>query len=662
MKKVKYIISFFLLSLSLILNCELYQSYLESCTINFYYIMAEYLPTDECEVNVCQAIKNKSNEYNVKPFAITKDVKSAFTSEITIYAENETAKALKDEYGIFQGEFKSIFSGKTTVNIKSMDEFTADENVPWRNFYFVGEIENIVNLRENIEDDGYFVSDSVLGEERNINQYAVIGVWVLVCVVLFLLTMLDIQFQKKENFVRISLGKAAGKLIIKNIIADLTVLVLMFMLIKFVLSLFAYTGYKSKLTFLLFAVTLVLNSLLYLSMLNYNYKQVLYGANIKNGLLSNCYVIKAISMMITVAVFSANITLLYENISLLSQYHKVDTFKNYQFVNIAQYGDSDENLMPGTDAFLYLNRKNEICYSIAGITSDNISLIIVDKKSAEVLMELSKDEIDSIPGDYRVYYPKNDNIKKKFAEDMYEHGLDYVLPLKSETKGDCVAYSGNKTGIYFNFNVGEFDESISGFFVVKQPVFLVCNFDKEMFGKNEDDIDFIDFCNVMYLVTENDINEMVESLDSLKGCRIDSMPVVERCNEYRSNIERTILLSFVISVFMLFLEIAIISTIIRLEYTINATELALKKVLGYSIYKRNSMIFKLNIFSALIGIITVIVATLMAKFAEILGLSHWYSVVVAGIILLLIEWPVMIFYIVKTEKVNVAKILKGGSL
>ena len=80
-------------------------------------------------------------------------------------------------------------------------------------------------------------------------------------------------------------------------------------------------------------------------------------------------------------------------------------------------------------------------------------------------------------------------------------------------------------------------------------------------------------------------------------------------------------------------------------------------LLNYSL-----LIFLLNLFAALIGVLTVVVAALMASFAKLLGLSQWYTVVLAGVGLLVLEWPVMLYYINKTEKTNIPKILKGGSL
>lgn len=54
--------------------------------------------------------------------------------------------------------------------------------------------------------------------------------------------------------------------------------------------------------------------------------------------------------------------------------------------------------------------------------------------------------------------------------------------------------------------------------------------------------------------------------------------------------------------------------------------------------------------------------TNMASVSKIISSTQLYVIVLVGVAILFLELPIIVSYINKTEKANVAKILKGGSL
>ncbi|MOA42730.1 hypothetical protein D3C78_1648030 [compost metagenome] len=107
---------------------------------------------------------------------------------------------------------------------------------------------------------------------------------------------------------------------------------------------------------------------------------------------------------------------------------------------------------------------------------------------------------------------------------------------------------------------------------------------------------------------------------------------------------------------VLFLEFIIISSIIKLEYEVNAIELSIKKVLGYSMLEKNKSII-------LMTFITTIFSIALAVFmAFIFNLDKIYYIATGGVIILLLEWVVISFYIHRIEYVKIQKILKGGNI
>lgn len=74
----------------------------------------------------------------------------------------------------------------------------------------------------------------------------------------------------------------------------------------------------------------MLNSLLYLTLLKVDYKEVIYGANINGRLLANAYLLQAIVVILMVVSLSSNLVAIRENekeLPLLSSAWKVIALK-----------------------------------------------------------------------------------------------------------------------------------------------------------------------------------------------------------------------------------------------------------------------------------------------------------------------------------------------
>ena len=93
-----------------------------------------------------------------------------------------------------------------------------------------------------------------------------------------------------------------------------------------------------------------------------------------------------------------------------------------------------------------------------------------------------------------------------------------------------------------------------------------------------------------------------------------------------------------------------------MEYLINSKEIALKKILGYSIFRRNLSIILLNVFSVFIAFITGLILTSMYSL---------FSVAILCLVCLLvfvIDTILILLNMAVAENKNTAHILKGGSL
>lgn len=118
-----------------------------------------------------------------------------------------------------------------------------------------------------------------------------------------------------------------------------------------------------------------------------------------------------------------------------------------------------------------------------------------------------------------------------------------------------------------------------------------------------------------------------------------------------------ILLSLVISLLLIVFYVSVLRTVLQLDYQVNALALAIQKTLGDSMLQKNARHF---IGAILVGIVNLIAAVVYAN-AEDVTISLPLLLLVP-IVLLALHFALLYFLIVRIEKQQIVKILKGGAL
>ena len=116
------------------------------------------------------------------------------------------------------------------------------------------------------------------------------------------------------------------------------------------------------------------------------------------------------------------------------------------------------------------------------------------------------------------------------------------------------------------------------------------------------------------------------------------------------------LTSLLIAVLMLVFYISEIYTVLKLDYQVNATELAIRKTLGESMLQKNRRHF-MGVVT--VGIVNLILAICLSHFAKLLPLT---AAVAVPIVLFVLNILLICFMIHCVEKQKLTKILKGGAL
>lgn len=597
-------------------------------------------------------IYHLAEKYNIEVLQTERKNGSGRATSLTVYSTDEAFEKLKTEYSVSPNIYKALFSGTTKVDFADFkDKKLLGET---ERYYFIGEQRQIQSIRENIKND--YACSFIKNETEHAYPYLVLLIWAVVGVLFLILTWLDIHFQKKENFVLISLGKPIRQIILKNVFIDFLAFSLIFSVLFALLGRFVYLGYEIKNIVLLCAAVLFLNALLYLTLFKMNYKEVLYGANLNERIISDGYVLKSISMILTVVVLSCNAMLISANFKELKRIKTLRNVENYSFlelnpVSLLNLGKDYEETRYGLINSIYGELQNRGCaYSFCGLSGEN-DYCIINSDSKFLLNGFDlKTEPDG-NSDFYILVPEEIEFSQNADESVYDC-IEMYFGSEKALSCEKITYSGNGELLTYDST----EELTLGAQSFENPIVIYINNPSLKLNCDSSTLSTL-FSKMLFNISNSEINTVCEKYQiNEKGFYLQGAKLKEKVSDYQAVLNRALLLNTVISAFLLLLELFIISVIIKLEYKVSTTELAVKKVLGYSVFQKNKQIFLLNTYAALIAVVSCTVFCLMYK------LAVWYTVIAVGTSVLCLEYVIIAVLITRFEKQNVAKILKGGCL
>ena len=268
MKCIKYVITALLALFCFIMSSELYQLHLQMFSNQYFYIDIE----NEDRSQVCSIVASAAKKYNEYVFAIERQNVDTFHSRITIYADADTRNILSREQDVVEGEASSFFSGSTEVVLLSFSDVVNDGSVV--RYYFTGSKDTVSSIRQTIYSQiatSYIHKDSV-----SVADKLIYGIWIILFGLVLLLTWVDMQFSKKSDFLKISMGSSVGKMIFGKILVDIVFNVAIFGAVYAILQSRLFLSYKLNFALYTLLIFFVLNSLLYLTLLKVDHEYDYY--------------------------------------------------------------------------------------------------------------------------------------------------------------------------------------------------------------------------------------------------------------------------------------------------------------------------------------------------------------------------------------------------
>ena len=664
MKLIKYIIFACIIFVSFLIIGESHIFYLD----NFYTQYDSttlYLPIDTTDKEMIADILNASLSNKVEVFTFIRYQPDIMNAEYHIYGTTGVEKYINEKSNIFKEKYISLFLGNINFVFNDIENISGIDNL--HDYYIIGSKERVHKFKMDLIEK-YAGNHPRQGYPDKESRNNTIAIWILVISIILLLSFYDVISQKKENIIRVSMGEKISNIIWRNILLDSVVFIAIFIGIFFILLRYSCVLFNLKISIFMFCILLGINGLLYLNLYSYDIKEIFSNSKGTKILLSLNYSLKLVTTIVTIIIVSSNIAFIFQSYSLSKQRTFFEEHSDYYYIKLMyrmrenRDGIIKDTLDESDNVQAIFNREffekyNAIevknIYEYLGIQGISANKNAFDYLSSKI------DELRYITLDKDFYFLLPKNIKKD------SEIIDLLKEYIKFRENDNFVYDYDVIYYHENIDIVGIDEDyIYGSNLIKNPAIIYNNLGvnqlKTQISDGDQDASKSDnFYDTMYKLSSED--ELYEFNKFIKEHNLQN-PVVSKTNvlekyENSWNIAKRVLyINFVFSCFVLILQFIIITSIIALEYKVNAIELSIKKVMGYSILEKN---WKIILMTALITILSVLLGNVVAILTE---MKEVYCLAFGGGIILILELSVIIFYINKIENSKIQKILKGGNL
>ncbi|WP_346887373.1 DUF1430 domain-containing protein [Clostridium sp. UBA1056] len=658
MKKIKYIISFCIMFIGLLIIGESHIFYLDNFYSQYAYTTL-YLQDNTTSAEMITDITNSATSNEVKVFTFVQSHPNSSLTEYDIYGTPGVENYINENSNIFEGKYTSLLLGSINFRFNNIDNVP---NIKSQNeYYVIGSKENVHQFKMELIDK-YAGNHPRPGYPDKESENNTIAIWVLISCIILLFSVYDVISHKKENLIRMTMGERISKIILENILLDSFAFITSFTLIFFILSKYTYIFFNFKISIISFVILLCINGLLYLSLYFSKVKEAFSNGENSKKLLSLNYGLKLVTTIITIFIISSNIAFIFQSCSFYKQRTFFEDHSDYYYVKFmykpTENSDGSLNSMweeshAVQETFYKEFFKEFNATSVKDLSSaKNIGAISANRNAFDHLSS-KIDELNSLNLDKDFYF---------ILPDGMENDLEIIDVLKINTPFNEVVDSVyDYDVIYYHDSievVGIDEDYVYGSHLVKKPAIIYNNMSEDQI-KNLKFNSLDEIYDLMYQISSEDqinkFNKFIAEHD-LEGQFIQKINVLEKYEDMWIVAKRVLYINLVFSVLVLLLEIIIINSIIILEYKVNAIELSIKKVLGYSIFQKNRKIIMMTVITTISSILIAIIVNIIME----TQIGHYLAL--GGLIILILEVSIITFNINRIEKSNIQKILKGGNL
>lgn len=659
----KYITAFICISLAAIMNLIINVNSFPYALPHEYRIDI----LDDLEKISFNEINSISQKNNVVFFTLIQEKKSLTEDIVTIYTSSENEKKIWNEHlGLKTGIIKDVTGKKVILkrgNIESLDK-TKSQKEKAKIGFLVGknsDCNSAVNdMRFDLEYD--IKGTSARYTFENLISYFILG---LAFIILLLLCFVASSYEKKEISLKAIHGDSTFFHYIKISLKDTVFFSIIFWGIYAIQNNYTQILKYYKNTGYLFGAFIIAIWVINIQIITIKSKEILYG-HVYTKKIFILFKFLGISAAILCS-FLIVVSVSY--VPSITEYKKAANFfelhKDYAFLSLTYNPNIDKKMQEDID----YNRK------MLSIERN------FDKENAHYFQEIIMKDIENMNKKQHIYcnYRALEYIKSviKEAENVDLESFDAAIlfpnssELKIKNEAEEIEFFSDLIHSYEGYNINSKSIQIiqytpqtdvmcfstrydSKFCFYKSPVICIVSDTYSRDNVNQLSINhFFLRSGTLYKIPEkNDINELFSQkpFNPVLTNAYDQYKI-----EYKA--KKMLLYMFAgIGILIVLFYISVVKIIIQLEYQINAVELAVKRIIGYSIFEKNFN----NFFHAFItGLINIVITTVYSIYSERLD-THYAFII--PIMFLIFNFILIYCMIKKIEKQKITKILKGGAL
>lgn len=331
---------------------------------------------------------------------------------------------------------------------------------------------------------------------------------------------------------------------------------------------------------------LVVNGLVYLRLRRLTIKEAFSNGQRSNKLLVFTYGMKFATAFLTILMLSSSITVIAEAVTIYKQRPFFEAKKNYSYTYIGQkvtfprYSDGkSSDISERIQTELYTRFYDDFKV----ILSTPINSITVDQPT--VLM--NRTAFNEVAGQFAN------------SSSVLEHELTFFAPEGIAIPAKSIIDSGLRElglGAYLadaypvvryqeDFETVAIDQNLtSGSTLIDNPLLIVVNEAKQ--PKVPKELSNVLLADVMYDLDQGAFQDYVAEKQMTNELVLQTN-AWEKYLGIWDAAKRLMNMNLIFVILILSLELLVIWTVLRLEYQVNAIELSVQKVMGYSIWQKN---------------------------------------------------------------------------
>jgi hypothetical protein len=681
--RAKFIIAFFLFLSAFLFIGECYTFVLQGFMEHYRYVPYT-LNYEEDPEELRALVLSESEKYALPMFSVRMERGGAFSNTITVYGDEDALEALNKDWGIETGVKSSFFSGKTTFICKPLSDAPTKQIL--NNSYYIATRDEIAPMLASYlgANTGGYNRNGMPDESRSI----VLTVWCVVALVILLLSYYDTVYSRKEQIVKIVLGADARLLTLRKIVTDLCVYTAGALAAILLIRLFTNSFFRWEVSLASFVALLILDAgVLAFGMRTGDKLRIRAAVSAKKALTMSV-AIKWFVALLTVIVLSLAIGLTVSGVQLYVQKDSYAEMKDVAHVSVNYPFDSEKMEMSefwaGDNPPLATYEQitdNFLRYSYRSL---NCSMMIYDASIAGMELQWTdKVLIANINGltPYKSAFPNWDEMTSK--EGCYllvPEGLDPAQVKREFTEIDF-SDSREYSAFPYSENISVIAENhhpqleYRYTFELKNPVILLDTVDYGAMPlypptyelqQQDEKYGFIgDPQNQNYLSQFSKMNNDPATIRSFAAelhsdiidpalMEYEIIDVYDWFKELWALQNRSLLIAVILTLMALALEMQISAIVLRLEYEVNAQELTIKRVMGFSVFERYKNLFAITVIICAACFTGAVIVAAYFKIAIVSYLAYGSAAV------LVIDLTMLSIMIKRNDRVQIQRVLKGG--